>query len=34
MYVHDRGNNIRIGFLTAPVYEQDTTQIAEYDGGT
>lgn len=28
-----RSTNSRISLIIAPVYDQDTTQIAEYDGG-
>lgn len=29
-----RSTNSCVSFIAAPVYDQDTTQIAEYDGGT
>lgn len=31
--MHERAVNSRVSLIAAPVYDQDTTQIAEYDGG-
>jgi len=29
----DRANSCVVFLITAPVYDQNTTQVAEYDGG-
>lgn len=30
---HEHAAKSRVSLIAAPVYDQDTTQIAEYDGG-